>query len=272
MLSGIKDYVDTTGNIMVDIADGIGMVSKGIEYIEAYLDPEAAKPEEPLQPAVAPDPGAAPGDATPAPGTPAAAPPPDIPPAIKAGDPLNAEGPAVFCQKGKCYPYDPNKIKNSNVNLEVKPGMILTETKPTKAPRRAPSKRSVGEDEEEEEEDNTRRKQQQKKARPATTVKPSTTTTTTTTQPTPSTASTTATTVTTTSKTTTSTLNASTNEALTGSEDDPDSGKVTGAKRLLGSVRTLLDNTSKLLVRLVSRMFPWNRRARRRLAGEEDDA
>ena len=28
MLSGIKDYVDTTGNIMVDIADGIGMVSQ----------------------------------------------------------------------------------------------------------------------------------------------------------------------------------------------------------------------------------------------------
>lgn len=28
MLSGVKDYVDTTGNIMVDIADGIGMVSK----------------------------------------------------------------------------------------------------------------------------------------------------------------------------------------------------------------------------------------------------
>jgi len=270
MLSGIKDYVDTTGNIMVDIADGIGMVSKGIEYIEAYLDPEAAKPEEPLQPAVAP--GAAPGDAAPAPVAPAAA--PDIPPAIKAGEPLNAEGPAVFCQKGKCYPYDPNKIKNSNVNLEVKPGMILTETKPTKAPRRGPSKRSGGEDEEEEEE-SSRRKQQQKKARSATTVKPPATTTTTT-QPTPSTASTkattvttstvTTTTVTTTTDTTTSTLNE------TGSEDDQDSGKVTGAKRLLGSVRTLLDNTSKLLVRLVSRMFPWNRRARRRLAGEEDDA
>ena len=28
MLAGVKDYVDTTGNIMVDIADGIGMVSK----------------------------------------------------------------------------------------------------------------------------------------------------------------------------------------------------------------------------------------------------
>ena len=28
LLSGVKDYVDTTGNIMVDIADGIGMVSK----------------------------------------------------------------------------------------------------------------------------------------------------------------------------------------------------------------------------------------------------
>ena len=27
MLFGIKDYVDTTGNIMVDIADGISMIS-----------------------------------------------------------------------------------------------------------------------------------------------------------------------------------------------------------------------------------------------------
>ena len=36
MLAGVKDYVDTTGNIMVDIADGIGMVSKVISYQEIH--------------------------------------------------------------------------------------------------------------------------------------------------------------------------------------------------------------------------------------------
>ena len=30
---------------------------------------------------------------------------------------------AVFCEKGKCYPYDPSKVKNTN--LEVKPGNPL---------------------------------------------------------------------------------------------------------------------------------------------------
>ena len=29
----MQDYVDTTGNIMVDIADGIGMVSKVLEIV-----------------------------------------------------------------------------------------------------------------------------------------------------------------------------------------------------------------------------------------------
>ena len=30
--------------------------------------------------------------------------------------------PKVFCQKGKCYPYDPARMKNPNINLEMKPG------------------------------------------------------------------------------------------------------------------------------------------------------
>ncbi len=38
-LTGIASYVDSTGNILVDIADGIGMVSQGIEALENYLDP-----------------------------------------------------------------------------------------------------------------------------------------------------------------------------------------------------------------------------------------
>ena len=31
--------------------------------------------------------------------------------------------PKVFCQKGKCYPYDPARMKNPNLNLEMKPGI-----------------------------------------------------------------------------------------------------------------------------------------------------
>jgi len=108
MLSGVKDYVDTTGNIMVDIADGIGMVSKGIEALEYYLDPDSTPAEEVT--------------------------PPGDPPLPEQTTPSNpADQPKVFCQKGKCYPYDPAKMKNNNLNLEAKPGMILTA--PTPPPR-----------------------------------------------------------------------------------------------------------------------------------------
>ena len=59
--------MDTTGNIMVDIADGIGMVSKvwiiqstriwqnlhspwqGIEALEFWLDPDQSSQSEPAQ-------------------------------------------------------------------------------------------------------------------------------------------------------------------------------------------------------------------------------
>ena len=104
----MKDYVDTTGNIMVDIADGIGMVSKGIEALEYWLDPtsdpESDKPPE-------------------EPATPPAPAPVGSPESPQEPDPSQ---PKVFCQKGKCYPYDPAKLRNSNINLEMKPGMILT--------------------------------------------------------------------------------------------------------------------------------------------------
>ena len=33
-----------------------------------------------------------------------------------------ADKPAVFCQKGKCYPYDPAKLKNAKIPLEVQQG------------------------------------------------------------------------------------------------------------------------------------------------------
>ena len=108
----MKDYVDTTGNIMVDIADGIGMVSKGIEALEFWLDPGAeTKPGE-----TEPDkPPADPAASSPSPES--------APAAQQEPDPSQ---PKVFCQKGKCYPYDPAKLRNPNLNLEMKPGMILT--------------------------------------------------------------------------------------------------------------------------------------------------
>ena len=107
--------MDTTGNIMVDIADGIGMVSKGIEALEYWLDP-GSEPESDKPPA---DP--APPASPPAPAVSPETPPPQEP------DPAQ---PKVFCQKGKCYPYDPAKLRNSNLNLEMKPGMILTPVQP----------------------------------------------------------------------------------------------------------------------------------------------
>ena len=36
-LSGIASHLDTTGNVMVDIADGIGLISKVIISIENNL-------------------------------------------------------------------------------------------------------------------------------------------------------------------------------------------------------------------------------------------
>ena len=114
--SGVKDYVDTTGNIMVDIADGIGMVSKGIEALEYWLDPGAeTKPTEPGESAEPTPPSAAPESAPPSPS-----------PGQQERQEADPSQPKVFCQKGKCYPYDPAKLRNPNINLEMKPGMILT--------------------------------------------------------------------------------------------------------------------------------------------------
>jgi len=163
MLTGIKDYVDTTGNIMVDIADGIGMLSKGIEYIEFYLDPDAkteAPSDAPPDPTVPPSPGDGGGGAA-SPVDPTATPTPTI---IKAGTadiPGTADQPAVICQKGKCYPYDPNRLKNSNLNLEAKPGVILTPQ-----PTAAPTKQNRKYKDDEEEDDFHRKKNYQKKGRP----------------------------------------------------------------------------------------------------------
>jgi len=270
MLSGIKDYVDTTGNLMVDIADGIGMVSKGIEYIETYLDPDA-KPTETDTP---PEKGATPAATTDPPVS-----PPAVPEQNKIIEPSAVPGdqPAVICQKGKCYPYDPSKVKNNNLNLEAKQGVILTPAaKPNPGGR---PQRREREEEEEDEEGYSRRKQQHNKARSASVTdtnkktKPikyqeKTTTATTSSKTTTTTNSASSTTMS--PATTGSTINVSSQSTLD-SENPENTEKVAASKTVLSALRGLLDNTSKLLVRLVSRIFPWNRRARRRLTGEEDE-
>jgi len=234
MLAGVKDYVDTTGNIMVDIADGIGMVSKGIEALEYYLDPSSSDPAETTADKVdtpTPPPG---GASTPQP--PQAAP---------------GEGnqPTVFCQKGKCYPYDPARMKNPNMNLEAKPGMILTaQTQPPKNLNNNNKRRRQSEDEDDE--GKGKIAPGKNKARPAvidekSEANPDTKLTP---QETPSPSS------------------------ISEQQPQNSTGAVThGTKRLLSSIKGLLERTSKVIVKLVHKIFPWNRRARRRVMGDGDD-
>merc|ERR1711973_232941 len=89
MLAGVKDYVDTTGNIMVDIADGIGMVSKGIEALEYYIDPTAEVPSD--------DPGKKSEEQSS--GSGAGSAPPVVPgqPPGQPVAPVTLDQPAVFC-------------------------------------------------------------------------------------------------------------------------------------------------------------------------------
>merc|ERR1712037_1034064 len=98
MLSGIKDYVDTSA--------------------EAQVEETAKKPEEPGSATDGSAPTVVPGQP---PGQPVA--------------PVSPDQPAVFCQKGKCYPYDPSKVKG--VNLEAKPGMIIQAAPTTISPKKA---------------------------------------------------------------------------------------------------------------------------------------
>merc|ERR1719391_1488566 len=99
------------------------MVSKGIEALEYYIDPSAkAQVEENAKKPEEPGAAAATDGST---------------PTVIAGQPVapvSPDQPAVFCQKGKCYPYDPSKVKG--VNLEAKPGMII-QAAPTTSPKKA---------------------------------------------------------------------------------------------------------------------------------------
>ena len=58
---------------------------------------------------------------------------------------------------------------------------------------------------------------------------------------------------------------------VTDTDTEPDTTNTTtmlGTKKLLSSVRNLLDVSSKVIVKLVYKIFPWNRRARRRVMGD----
>ena len=53
---------------------------------------------------------------------------------------------------------------------------------------------------------------------------------------------------------------------------DVTSGWRYGAKKILGSFGGVFKRLNQLLLKVVAKMFPWNRRARRRLQFGEDDA
>ena len=59
--------------------------------------------------------------------------------------------------------------------------------------------------------------------------------------------------------------------AQTVSNSTNNSTSITGTKKVLSATRNLLERVSKLLVKFVHRIFPWNRRARRRVMGDGDD-
>jgi len=44
-----------------------------------------------------------------------------------------------------------------------------------------------------------------------------------------------------------------------------------GAKRILGSFAGVCQRLNQLLLKVVAKVFPWNRRAKRRLRGGADD-
>ena len=44
-----------------------------------------------------------------------------------------------------------------------------------------------------------------------------------------------------------------------------------GTRKLLSSLRNLLNVSNKVIVKLVYKIFPWNRRARRRVLGDGEE-
>merc|ERR1712055_383010 len=216
---------------------------------EAQVEEAAKKPEEPSAATDGPASTAIPGQP---PGQPVA--------------PVSPDQPAVFCQKGKCYPYDPSKVKG--VNLEAKPGMIIQaaptvspkKANPTVPPQRGPSPPQKGHkgqispgqkgrsrDDDDDERAKSRSPSSSPKAdrssvagsSPAIPAAPE--------------------------------HKVENSTAQTVSNSTNNSTSITGTKKVLSATRNLLERVSKLLVKFVHRIFPWNRRARRRVMGDGDD-
>ena len=64
-------------------------------------------------------------------------------------------------------------------------------------------------------------------------------------------------------------------EKLEGNNSEKDlaskSGWRLGAKRILGSFASVCQRLNQLLLKVVAKLFPWNRRAKRRLRGVGED-
>jgi len=65
-----------------------------------------------------------------------------------------------------------------------------------------------------------------------------------------------------------STQDTVTDNSDTGNTNRSDPAASQGTKKVLTSTRGLLERLSKLLVKLVHKIFPWNRRARNRVYGD----
>ena len=62
------------------------------------------------------------------------------------------------------------------------------------------------------------------------------------------------------------------NPQLTTTSDKVElSGLQLGAKRMLGSFANVCQRLNQLLLKVVAKVFPWNRRAKRRLKGGDEE-
>jgi len=269
-LSGIASHLDSTGNILVDIADGVGLVSKGIEALENWVDPNGIPSND--------------GTNLDQAQIPPIEPIPAEPPALKPAPTAAPAAKPVICKKGKCKPYDPTKDKVLQQQLiKAERERILQQIQSGALPADTaiPSAKLLDDDELDDDELSNALAKRLKIAQQ---IQPSKTTITTTKSKSGTTTSTT------TgggggqqqpikvellnpidpqipSKTATNSPESSTSPVL--------SGWRYGAKRILGSFASVCQRLNQLLLKVVAKIFPWNRRARRRLTvgggGGDDD-
>merc|ERR1711963_664657 len=246
---GIASHLDSTGNILVDVADGIGLVSKGIEALENWVDPNS-QPKEDIQP-----------DA------------PSIDPNVPQITPVPAQAPPtevpkpVICKKGKCAPYDPSKDRVLQQQLiKAERDRILQQIQSGALP--AETAKQLAEELEELDEDGALSRKMKSVPKPSVTPVPST-------KPAKSGGDFTVEILNPVDPQIPSSkdISSSTSETV---EESPVvgtqvSGWRYGAKRILGSFASVCQRLNQLLLKVVAKVFPWNRRARRRLNGGSED-